>query len=187
MKPGGILEYDFFVDGLLGVGEADGLALQGIVELLGAVEKGRRALDLPPSGFDAECVHRQGERRQDLGDATAVKGRVDVDHMRIARVIGLSSYPLDGRRSDQRLVLVERMQAQRGFLDGRRCYRHRCFSSLTQTGIEGARRSLVPSGACAYAVVLPCQHLERIGSGLEAHAVFHPPFACIGRMWFHST
>ena len=122
------------------------LALQRVVELLGAIEEGRRALYQVPSGFDAECVHHQRKRCQDFGDAAAIKRRADMDDMRIARVIGLSCYPLDGRRSDQRLVLLERMQAQRGFFDGRRCYRHSCFVLPNATPNTSSRAWEVPQG-----------------------------------------
>jgi hypothetical protein len=125
MEPGGILEHDLLVDSLLRLGEFELFALQRVVKLLGAIEEGRRALDLPPAGLDADGVHHQGERRQDLGDAAAVEGRVDVDDMRAADAVGLLEDPLGRRRADQRLVLVERMEPKGRLVEGRRSYGHR--------------------------------------------------------------
>src|SRR5215218_7404125 len=109
MKPGGVLEHDLLVDRLLSLAEFELFALQRVVKLLGAVEEGRRALDLAPAGFDADGVHHQGERRQDLGDAAAIEGRVDVDDMRATYAVGLLEDPFGRCRADQRLVLVEWM------------------------------------------------------------------------------
>jgi hypothetical protein len=98
---------------------------KSIVQFLGAVEEGRRALDLPPAGFDAQRIHHQGERGQDFRDTAPIERRVDVDDMCVAHAVSFLEYSLGGRSADQRLVLLERVQAKRGLVEGRRGYGHR--------------------------------------------------------------
>jgi hypothetical protein len=57
VEPGSVLEHNPLVDLLLGFRELDPFALERVMQLFGAIEKGRRALDLSPAGFDIERVH----------------------------------------------------------------------------------------------------------------------------------
>ena len=54
------------------------LALQGVVERLGAGEEVVVALDDLPAGVEAQFPHERHHRLQDLGDAAALAGGVDV-------------------------------------------------------------------------------------------------------------
>src|SRR3954447_24925878 len=71
MKTRSVLEYDFFVNGSFSVRKIQALALQGIVELLGAAKEAGRSLNQMPVRFDSRRVHHEGERRKQLGDASA--------------------------------------------------------------------------------------------------------------------
>ena len=125
MKPRGVFEHDLFVDRLFGVRKIQALALQRIVKLLGAAKVARRSLNQMPVGFDACRIHHQSQRRQQLGDATAIERRTDVGDAHRAHPIGLRGYPLERRRADQRLVLFERMKPEGGSLYGGAQHGHR--------------------------------------------------------------
>ena len=75
-----------------------------------------------------------------LGDAAAIERRADMGDAHRAHPIGLRGYPLDRRRADQRLVLLERMQTEGRSLNGGAQHGHRRVTFMVI-----ALRQCVPS------------------------------------------
>ena len=92
MQPGGVFEHDLFVYRSFGVRKFHALALQRVVKHLGATKKARSSLNQMPVSFDAYRVHHQGERRQELRDAAAVKRRANMRDAHRANALGFPNY-----------------------------------------------------------------------------------------------
>ena len=71
------------------------------------------AVDHLPLGLDAEVAEQRDVRREQLGDAAAVRGRVHVQHPRAAQRRGQLADPLERSRLDGVLVVVEVLVEQR--------------------------------------------------------------------------
>jgi len=126
VKPGRVLEHHLFVDGFVRFRNFDRFALQRIVQLLRTGKEGGSSLDHAPSGLDAHGVHHQREGGEDFGDAAAVKGRADMDKVQRAKSVSFLQDSLNGRCTNIRFILFERMKTERGGLDGGCRVRH-CF------------------------------------------------------------
>ena len=107
-----VFERHLLVDLHLQVGEIDVAALQGVVHFLGDAEEVRAAFDHAPAGPDAGGVHQQRQRGQQLGDAAAVIGRIDVDDVHVVQRLHLLEQPLDRLGADQRLIVLDRGQLE---------------------------------------------------------------------------
>src|SRR5207248_11017359 len=100
-----VLINDLFEDFLFDSGEIDLPALQRIVHFFSDREKIRRALNHAPLGPKTEAVHEQSERRNHLGHAAAVIGRIEIRHPQAFELAGLLSNSLDPFAPNQRSVI----------------------------------------------------------------------------------
>jgi len=75
-------------------------ALQRVVHVLGDREELVAAVHHLPLGVDVETAQERNVRRQQLGDATAVRGGVDVEDARTTKRFGELAYALDGGATD---------------------------------------------------------------------------------------
>src|SRR4051794_22206154 len=64
------------------------MALEGVVHQLGGVEELLAAHDDLPLGLDADVAHERHERVEDLGHATAERGRREVEDLESLQLFG---------------------------------------------------------------------------------------------------
>src|SRR5437763_10084628 len=117
MQPRGILEHDLFVNCAFGFGKLAVVPLQCVMELFCAAEEAGCALYQMPLSLDANRIHHQGQRRQNLSDAATVKSRADMGDMHGANTIGFPEYSFCCRSANERLVILDRMQTKCRSLD----------------------------------------------------------------------
>src|SRR5207237_7014549 len=96
---------DPFKNFLFESGQIDFPALKRVFAFFCYREKIRRSLNDAPLGPKTEAVHEQSERRNHLGHAAAVIGRIEIRHPQIFELAGLLSNSLDPFAPNQRSVI----------------------------------------------------------------------------------
>ncbi|TME72600.1 MAG: hypothetical protein E6I49_03880 [Chloroflexi bacterium] len=79
-KLGRVLTRDVEEELLLRIGKIELHSLQRVMDLLGDVVEGGRCVEHRPVRIDADIAQEGHEVLQNLGDAAAIRGRVDVQH-----------------------------------------------------------------------------------------------------------
>ena len=108
-----VVEHPLEVDALHLAVPLDVGALQRVVDVLGDGEELVAAVDHLPLGLDPEVAEQRDVRREQLGDAAAVRGRVHVQHARAAQRRRQLADPVERSRLDGVLVVVEMLVEQR--------------------------------------------------------------------------
>src|SRR6266480_5053790 len=94
-----------FVDFFFDAREINFSALKRVVHLLCDREKVSGALNYAPLGAKTKAVHEQGERRNHLGHAASVIGRIEISHPQAFELPGFLANAVNVLASNERLVI----------------------------------------------------------------------------------